>query len=135
MYGKRKRNSPTGKFKRIDKIILFLAAASVLLVLGKDVIFQEGNPLIFIKPMLMLAAGKDYVEVERAEAAGDGEVVYLTRGTEKEALFHHIEDTYQLEYKEQNGSGYTFEGALGKRILTGRKYLKYYTVWRISEVR
>lgn len=132
MYGNTKRKSSTGKFKRNDVIIILLMGICVILVMGRNMIFQEGNPLQYIGAMISLAAGRDYAEAERIGTDGNKEKVYVTKGEDHESLFGYIEENFQVKYKDQNGSGYVFEGTGGERILTGRKYFKYFTVWSMT---
>lgn len=131
MYGNTKVKRTAGKWKRNDVVILLLMGLCAFLIMEKDVIFAEGNPLLFIKPIVILATGRDYAEVKQKEGDGKQEKVFLTKGNEQEGLFAYLEKTYRLEYKEQNGGSYTFKGPKGETILTGRRYLKYYTVWRM----
>ncbi|SHO50767.1 hypothetical protein [Anaerocolumna xylanovorans] len=133
MYGNTKVKRTPGKWKRNDIIILLLMVMCVFLIMERNVIFAEGNPLLYIKPMFILATGKDYTEIERKDADNNKEKVYLTKRNGQDELFVYLEKTYQLEYKEQNGGSYLFEGADGEKVLTGRRYLKYYIVWRISD--
>ncbi len=133
MYGNTKVKRTSGKWKRNDIIILMLAGICAFLLLEKDVIFAEGNPLVYIKPMFLLATGKEYTEVSINDTEDGKEIVYLTKRSEKENLFKHIEEAYKVKLAEQNGSAYTFYGASGKKVLTGRIYLKYYIVWRLHE--
>lgn len=132
MYGVTKEKRIPGKWKKNDIIILLLMVMCVFLVMERNVIFAEGNPLLYIKPMFLLAAGREYAEVEGKDGDGKQEKVYLTKSNGQEKFFAYLEKTYQLEYKEQNGGSYLFEGADGEKILTGRRYLKYYIVWRMS---
>lgn len=136
MYGNTKVKRASNKWKRNDIIILLLVGICAFLIIGKDVIFAEGNPLIFIRPIFLLATGREYAEVSKKNTEGDKEIVYLTKRSGKEALFKYIEDTYAVKYTEQNGSSYTFlgtSGDSGERILTGRIYLKYFIIWRMYE--
>jgi hypothetical protein len=137
MYGNTKLNRDTNgnrmrRFKKHDIIILLLVTFSALFVMGKDMIFQEGNPLQYVKAIFMLAIGDEYAQAERDGAKGEQETVFLTKKADSEALFSYIEDTYQVKFKEQMGGGYIFEGASENRVLTGRIYLKYFTIWTIS---
>lgn len=134
MYGNTKvnRNTNTRRFKKHDMIILLLVTFSALLIMGKDTIFQEGNPLQYVRPIFMLTLGNEYAKAERAGAKGETETVFLTKKSDSEALFSYIEDKYQVKYIEQMGGGYIFEGASDDRVLTGRTYLKYFTIWNIS---
>ncbi len=120
------------RFKKHDMIILLLVTFSALFVMGKDTIFQEGNPLQYVKAIFMLTIGDEYAQAERAGAKGEQEKVFLTKKADSEALFSYIEDTYQVKFKEQIGGGYIFEGASENRVLTGRIYLKYFNIWTIS---
>lgn len=133
MYGNTKVNRTSGKWKRNDIIILLLVGICAFLLMEKDVIFAEGNPLVFIKPIFLLATGKEYTEVSIKDTEDGKEMVYITKIIEKENLFKHIEEAYKVKFTEQNGSAYIFKGASGKKVLTGRIYLKYYIVWRMHE--
>ncbi|BCJ98008.1 hypothetical protein [Anaerocolumna chitinilytica] len=133
MYGNTKVKRTSGKWKRNDIIILLLVGICAFLLMEKDVIFAEGNPLVFIKPMFLLATGKEYTEVSIKGTEEGKEIVYLTQRSEKENLFKHIEEAYKVKFTEQNGNAYTFYGSSGKKVLTGRIYLKYYIVWRLHE--
>jgi hypothetical protein len=137
MYGNTKLNRNTNgnrmkRFKKHDMIILLLVIFSALFVMGKDTILQEGNPLQYVKAIFMLAIGDEYAQAERAGAKGEQETVFLTKKADSEALFSYVEDTYQVKFKEQIGGGYIFEGESENRVLTGRIYLKYFTIWTIS---
>lgn len=132
MYGNTKVERNIKRFKKHDLIILFLVIVSALLVMGKDTIFKEGNPLQYVRPLFLLAIGRDYAETERINAKGEQETVFLTKKSDNEALFSYIEEKYQVTYKEQLGGGYIFEGASEDRILTGRTYLKYFIIWTIT---
>lgn len=120
------------RIKKHDLMILLLVTFSALFVMGKDTFFQEGDPLQYVKPIFMLIIGNEYAKAERVDAKGEQETVYLTRKADSEALFSYIEDKYQVKFKEQMGGGYLFEGASKNRVLTGRIYLKYFTIWTIS---
>ncbi len=137
MYGYTRINgntkgNGTRRFKKHDMIILLLVTFSALFVMEKDTIFQEGNPLQYVKPIFMLTIGGEYAQTERAGAKGEQEMVFLTKKADSEALFSYIEDKFQVKYKEQIGGGYIFEGASENKVLTGRTYLKYFTIWTIS---
>lgn len=86
MYGNTKVKRTSGKWKRNDIIILLLVGICAFLLLKKDVIFAEGNPLVFIKPMFLLATGKEYTEVSIKDTEKGKEIVCLTKRNVKENL-------------------------------------------------
>ncbi|HHY21022.1 MAG TPA: hypothetical protein GX525_03880 [Bacilli bacterium] len=105
-------------------IILFVAFA---LVVNKDMIFQEGNPLPIVKGMLSLDDKTTYVKIK------ENPPTYLTKTNQKDDLFAFIEETNEVSFMEQLGSGYFFEGDGKVAILTSRQYSGSYQVWKYSE--
>ena len=57
----------------------------------------------------------------------------LTKNNNAGDLFSYIEEENRVNFREQMGSGYMFEGDDKNVILVSRQYTRFYQVWRYSE--
>ena len=103
-------------------VIIFLSS---FVALKWNAIFQRGNPIPYAAAAVKLSDNNTFV------AVGNMENVYITKRSEKHDLFQMIEDRYDVEYKDQFGSGYLFTDGeknynVGSEIYWGR-----FTVWTL----
>lgn len=119
MKGKRKVT-----FLIIAALALLMAAAIVLI--NRQGIFQEGNPIPVI-------AGICHIEFNHEPYAQikDEPATYIARAGRHEELFALIEKTYGVAYKRTNGDRYVFEGG-GKTVeLATRNYTQSFRIWEV----
>ena len=105
-------------------VILVLFA--FLIAFKWDAIFQRGNPIPY------LAAAAKLSDDHSFEAVANMEGIYITRRGEKEDLFRLIQDTYDVEFKDQLGSGYLFTDGEKNYIVGSEIYWGRFTVWTLS---
>jgi hypothetical protein len=103
-------------------LIIILILTSIFLI-NKDVIFQEGNPINVFKGIIQLNNSNTYIKIK------DNPITYVTKTNNNEHLFEFIEKEYNVEFIEQMGSGYIFEGTEKSVILTTRQYTRFFQIW------
>ena len=91
-----------------------------------DAIFQRGNPIPYLAAAVKLSDEQTFVAVESTED------VYITKRGEKQDLFEMIQDTYDVEYTDQLGSGYLFSDGEENHIVNSEIYWGVFTVWTLS---
>lgn len=106
-------------------IVIVILAASVIASKWK-VIFQRGNPIPYIAAMLKLTDDNTF------EAVANLEGIYITKRGEKDDLFQMLQDTYDIEYQDQIGSGYVFSDGEQNYIVGSEIYWGRFTVWTVS---
>ena len=120
--------------RRLFYRTLACAAALCLLVLvfvmelWGPVIFQRGNPVPYLAAALRLSEERPYVLVESR-----GQDVYITKRGACPALFELVEDTRQVTFVEQAGSGWLFSNGADTLCVTSEIYWRYFTVWQVPD--
>ena len=108
---------------------VFLTAAVLLLAVHArygPVIFQRGNPLPYVAAIRQLDADTPFV---RVDVPGE---IYLSRRGPCPELMDHIEETYQVVFREQGGAAYLFADGERRVCLTSEIYFARYNVWVVS---
>ena len=112
------------------KKVIWLAAALLVVALALclwwPVIFQRGNPIPYLVAAVQLSEERPYVLVE--EGAVD---VYITRRGRCPELFEWIENSRQVIFVEQAGSGWLFSNGVDSLCVTSEIYWRYFTVWQL----
>lgn len=113
------------------KLSILCAIAVVILfasvVASKwNAIFQRGNPIPYLAAAVILSDDNTF------EAVAGTENMYITKRGEKDDLFRMIQDTYDVEYKDQLGSGYLFSDGANNYIVGSEIYWGRFTVWTLS---
>ncbi len=85
-----------------------------------DAIFQRGNPIPYLKAMAQISDDNTYIEVEGKDN------VYISRNGECPEMFHYYEETYDLEYVEQAGSGYLFTNGTDNFVISSEVYYSFH---------
>lgn len=101
-------------------IILFLIIGSY-----HKVIFQRGNPIPYLIASMSISEETPYVEV------GKNTGVYISKKGECPELFAFVENSKNVEFVEQSGSGYLFTNGLDNIAVSSEIYWKYFTVWKV----
>ena len=106
--------------KKKTKIYAFCAIAVFFLftsiITSKwNAIFQRGNPIPYLAAAVKLSDENTFEEVENMEG------IYITKRGEKQDLFQMVQNTYDVEYKDQLGSAHLFSDG-EKTILSVQKY-------------
>lgn len=104
-------------------ITVFLVS---LAVLKWDAVFQRGNPIPYLAAAIKLSDEHTFAAVEGIED------VYITRRGNNQALFQMIQETYQVEYKDQLGSSYLFSDGEKNYIVGSEIYWGRFQVWTAS---
>ena len=122
--------------KKVAKIVIIVLMCTIsfigFFVYGnKDVIFQRGNPIPYVKKAVLLSEDKPYQKV-----FSDKEI-YISKGREhhiksQDSLMEFVESKYDVIFVEQAGSGYLFQSKTHTVIMTGEVYLRYYNIWEVS---
>ena len=120
--------------RRLFYRTLACAAAVCLLVLvfvmelWGPVIFQRGNPVPYLLAAARLSEERPYVLVENR--GGD---VYISKRGPCPALFAMVEDTRQVTFTEQAGSGWLFSNGRDVLCVSSEVYWRYFTVWQVPD--
>lgn len=99
---------------------------SAFLIFKWDAVFQRGNPIPYLAAAVRLSDNNAFVAVENMDD------IYITKRGNKEALFQMIQDTYDVEFKEQVGSGYLFTDGKKNYTIGSEIYWGRFTVWTLS---
>ena len=99
---------------------------SAFLVFKWDAVFQRGNPIPYLAAAARLSDNNAFVAVENTDD------IYITKRGNKEALFQMIQDTHDVEFKEQMGSGYLFTDGKKNYTIGSEIYWGRFTVWTLS---
>lgn len=91
-----------------------------------DAIFQRGNPIPYLTAAMKLSDENTFTAVEGVED------VYITRRGDKQEFFQMIQKTYQVEYKDQLGSGYLFSDGEKNYTVGSEIYWGRFQVWTAS---
>lgn len=114
----------------MKKFMLILAMIIVIigliLLININAILQEGNPIPLFRGILQLNDSETFVKIK------DNPVTYITKTNNKDDLFSYIEESDNVSYKEQMGSGHFFEDGNKIVILTSRQYSRYWQIWTYS---
>lgn len=113
------------KFFSICTIGVFVLLVSFV-VSKRDSIFQRGNPMPYLAAAVRLSDENTFETVEHIDGT------YITKRGEKEDLFKMVQDTYDVEYKDQLGSGYLFSDGEKNYIVSSEIYWGKFTVWTLS---
>lgn len=116
------------KKRKIDFLCVVAVAilfASVI-IFKWDAIFQRGNPIPYLAAAVKLSDDNTFEAVENMEN------IYITKRGEKDGLFQMIQDTYDVEYKDQFGSGYLFSDGENNYTVGSEIYWGRFTVWTLS---
>lgn len=104
-------------------VVLVLFAS--LIAFKWDAIFQRGNPIPY------LAAAAKLSDDHSFEAVAGMEGIYITGRGEKEDLFRMIQDTYDVDFKDQIGSSYLFTDGERNYTVGSEIYWGRFTVWTL----
>ncbi len=107
-------------------IFVSLIIMVAVFLLDRNVIFQKGNPLPYIKGMLQLN-DKTYVQIQE-----DSPLIFITKKDKYSELHKHIERNYGVLFDEQMGSGYIFRSKEKMVIVSSEIYWRYYIVWTVA---
>ena len=91
-----------------------------------DAIFQRGNPIPYLAAAVKLSDDNTFEAVEHMDG------IYITKRGEKQDLFRMVQDVYDVEYKDQLGSGYLFSDGEQNYIISSEIYWGRFTVWTLS---
>lgn len=121
---------------KVIKVAITILVGVILLggvftYVNKDVIFQRGNPIPYLKKAVFLSEKEHYKKVF------DNKEIYISKGRgyyniAEESLIKLAENKYNATFIEQAGSGYIFQSEDQRIIMSTEVYLKYYNVWEIS---
>ena len=115
--------------KTLILCVVVLSILSASIIASKwDTIFQRGNPIPYMVAMVNLSDNNSF------EAVANTDDTYITRRDDKQNLFQMIQDTYDLEYKDQLGSGYLFSDGEKNYIVASEIYWGKFTVWTLPFV-
>ncbi len=112
-------------------LICVISLGAIFTYVNKDVIFQRGNPIPYIKKVIVLSKDEPYKKVF------DDKEIYISKGREhyikvQDSLIRFVESKYDVTFVEQAGSGYIFQSGNQTVIMGTEVYLKYYNIWEIS---
>ncbi|MEG1548434.1 MAG: helix-turn-helix transcriptional regulator [Clostridia bacterium] len=118
--------------KTKHKLLTIIAVFTViilLLVIGsyRNVIFQRGNPIPYLIASMSISEETPYVEV------GNNTGVYISKKGECPKLFEFVENSRNVEFIEQFGSGYLFTNGLDNITVSSEIYWRYFTVWKVPQ--
>ncbi|MHB8127385.1 MAG: hypothetical protein ACYDEX_00100 [Mobilitalea sp.] len=105
-------------------IIAIFIIVAIALILNWSVIFQKGNPIPYLKSISQLNANQTYIQVQ-----DDDSIIFVTKRDNYDELHEYIEDSYDVSFDEQLGSGYIFSSDEKVITVTSEIYWKYYIVW------
>lgn len=110
--------------------VLILCAAILLLIISFtalkwNTIFQRGNPVPYLAAAFKLSDDRGFAVVETVEN------VYITKRGDHQDLFRMIEDTYEVEWKDQLGSSYLFSNGEKNYMVGSEIYWGRFTVWTL----
>ena len=108
-------------------IIAIFIIIAITLIINWSVIFQEGNPIPYLKSILKLNTNQTYIQVQ-----DDNPIIFITKKDNYDELHEYIEDKYDVSFDEQIGSGYIFSSNEKMIIVTSRIYWKNYKVWTVN---
>lgn len=113
------------------KAVVILCAAAIvlfafLIAFKWDAIFQRGNPIPYLAAAIKLSDDNTFVPV------GGTDDTYITKRGEKSDLFQMIQDTYDVEFIDQLGSGYVFSDGENSYMVGSEIYWGRFTVWTLS---
>lgn len=92
----------------------------------KSIIFQRGNPIPYILGMTKLNSNNTFIDVFKDEAT------YITKSSDNNALLNFISTKYNVELKDQLGSGYIFTSKQIDLTLSTEVYWKFFRVWDLN---
>lgn len=104
----------------ISLIFLFLAFG---VIIEKDVIFQEGNPII-----MMIAISKLHITGETITKISTEPRKYLIRNKDGFEPFIELKEKEGWRFVEQLGAGLVFEKEGISHIYIGRMFTRFYRV-------
>lgn len=118
--------------KQFKTVMVFLL--SLIIIIGatlfynyRKVIFQRGNPIPYLIASVQINEKRPYVEV------GANTGIYITQKGEHTLLFDFIEESQDVEFVEQAGSGYIFTNGIDNLTVSSEIYLRYFTVWTVPQ--
>jgi hypothetical protein len=119
------------KVKKRNIISLIIIAIFLLMVItlitNWPVIYQKGNPIPYLRSMLLIESNQTYVQVNE-----DNPITFITKRDKYDELHKFIEDKYEVSFDEQMGSGFIFRSDKKVITVTSEIYWKYYIVWTMS---
>lgn len=105
--------------------ILVFVIFTAILASKWDAIFQRGNPLPYLAAMVKLNSAHTFEPVRNMDG------IYITKRGNHQDLFQMIEATYNMEFKDQLGSGYLFSDGVQVYIVASEIYWGKFTVWTL----
>lgn len=125
----------TATFLMIAVVALLMIV--VLLLVNRQTIFQEGNPVPVFKGIYHIVFNNDpYVQIK------GNPTTYITRADQQsggttvskhDELFKFIESNFSVKFTGQQGDRYTFTGDGGKTLtVLARKYSRSFLLWEVT---
>jgi len=129
-----KRHKMKEKKKNRRNIILavLISIALVFLVvvsLWSPAIFQRGNPIPYLIAATKISNENPYIQVD-VDSVG---TIYISKRGDCPALFEYVEDSRNVEFVEQAGSGYIFSNGIDNLVISSEIYWGQYTVWYVPD--
>lgn len=121
------------KKNNIKGIIIFSLALIIIFALATwlyaPVIFQEGNPVPYLKGAWQLNLNQK--DIVKLDVDGDR---YMTKNRNGLGAITELMKSQNYEFVEQLGAGYFYKSKDGKRITISRRYYSsYYSLWDFSK--
>ena len=127
---------PDGKiffaFISNDILAVLISVALVFLVvvsLWSPAIFQRGNPIPYLIAATKISNENPYIQVD-VDSVG---TIYISKRGDCPALFEYVEDSRNVEFIEQAGSGYIFSNGIDNLVISSEIYWGQYTVWYVPD--
>ncbi|MFA5360154.1 MAG: hypothetical protein WC349_04325 [Patescibacteria group bacterium] len=120
------------KKNNIKGIIIFSLTLIIIFILATwlyaPVIFQEGNPVPYLKGAWQLnLSQKDIIKLD---VDGDR---YMTKNRNGLGAITELMKSQNYEFVEQLGAGYFYKSSDKAIVLTRRQYSRFYVIWTINE--
>lgn len=118
------------KKRRVVGAAIIVAAVIILIVImgiWSPVVFQRGNPIPYLVAAIRISDENPYVQVETDSGAD----IYIAKRGDCPKLFEYIEESRNVEFIEQAGSGYIFSNGIDGVVVSSEVYLSKFTVWSV----
>lgn len=115
----------------ITVLICIISLGGIFVYVNRDIVFQLGNPMPYVKKAILLSNDRPYQKV-----FSDKEI-FISKGREhyvqaQDSLIEFLESKYDVTFVEQAGSGYIFQSKTHTVMMTVEAYLGYYNIWEVS---
>lgn len=117
------------KAKKKIAILLICITITVLFLFYnyRNVIFQRGNPIPYVIAGMRISDETPYIEVFKNTG------IYISQRGECPQLLDFVEESRNVVFVEQVGSGYVFTNGAEHLSVSSEIYLKYFTVWTVAQ--